>query len=271
MAALHYVWVSRGHSTERQPPIVDTPLAGQVAVVTGSSRGIGRGTAAHLASLGAKVAVHYNTRSTLAEELVGEIRGSGGDAEAFGADLTTEQGARTLIGGAAERFGGVHVLVCNVGGFLRKPFEETSPDEWRTQFAMNTDTMYYCIREALPHMRAAGYGRIVNFSAAGAESPPRQSNFSAYAAAKGAVVGFSRSLARELAPEGITVNIIAPGIVSDNAPTRADAHEIGHVKHTPVGRVGSFEDVAEAVAFLVRPQADYLTGTILEVGGGWRL
>lgn len=247
------------------------PLAGQVAIVTGSSRGMGRGTAAHLAELGASLAVCYVRNKDMAGELVEYIQSKGGDAHAFGADLTTEDGAQSLVRWVIERFGGVDILVCNVGGFLRKPFEETSVEEWREQFAQNTDTMFFCIREVLPIMKANRYGRIVNFAAAGAIHPPRQTSFAAYAAAKAAVVGFSWSLARELAPDGITVNVIAPGIVSDNAPLREDARAIGHVKHTPVGRVGSFEDVAEAVGFLVRPEADYITGTILEVGGGWRI
>jgi 3-oxoacyl-[acyl-carrier protein] reductase len=250
---------------------VSDPLEGQVAIVTGSSRGIGRGTATHLASLGAAVAVCYVRNKDMATELADEIRSAGGRAEAFGADLTTEEGARSLVGGVVEAFGALHVLVCNVGGFLRKPFEETTVAEWHSQFAQNTDTMFFCIREALPHFKKSGYGRIVNFAAAGADQAARQSNFAAYAAAKAAVVGFSRALARELGPMGITVNVIAPGIVSDNAPTRADARAIGPVKHTPVGRVGSFEDVAEAVAFLVRPEADYITGAVLEVAGGWRV
>jgi len=246
-------------------------LSGRVAIVTGSSRGMGRGTAAHLASLGASVAVCYVRSKDLAEELAEEIRTSGGDAQAFGADLTTEDGAQGLIDAVVAHFGHLDTLVCNVGGFLRKPFDETTTDEWREQFAQNTDTMFFCIRAALPHLRASKTGRIVNFAAAGAEQPARQTNFAAYAAAKAAVVGFSRALARELAPDGITVNVISPGIVSDNAPTREDARAIGPVKHTPVGRVGSFEDVAEAVAFLVRPQADYITGAVLEVAGGWRI
>jgi 3-oxoacyl-[acyl-carrier protein] reductase len=251
--------------------VSDAPLRGQVAIVTGSSRGMGRGTAAHLASLGASVAVCYVRSKDLAVELAGQIRDGGGDAEAFGADLTTPEGAATLVADVVDRFGGLHVLVCNVGGFVRKPFEETTIEEWRDQFAQNTDTMFFCIREALPHMKASSYGRIVNFAAAGAEFPVRQSGFAAYAAAKAAVVGFSRALARELGPSGVTVNVVAPGIVSDNAPSRDEAKAIGHVKHTPVGRVGSFQDVAEAVAFLVRPEADYITGTVLEVGGGWRV
>lgn len=249
----------------------DPTLSGQVAIVTGSSRGMGRGTAKHLASLGASVAVCYVRSKDLAHELVEEIEGDGGTAEAFGADLTTEEGAARLVADVVARFDRLDTLVCNVGGFLRKPFEETSVEDWRSQFAQNTDTMFFCIREALPHMKEAGRGRIVNFAAAGANHPVRQSNFAAYAAAKAAVVGFSQALARELGPQGITVNVIAPGIVSDKAPTREDARAIGHVKHTPVGRVGSFEDVAEAVAFLVRPEADYITGTVLEVGGGWRV
>jgi 3-oxoacyl-[acyl-carrier protein] reductase len=251
--------------------VSDRPLDGQVAIVTGSSRGMGRGTASHLASLGAKVAVCYVRSKDLAEELAAEITERGDRADAFGADLTTPDGAESLIGAVVERFGALHVLVCNVGGFLRKPFTETTVEEWRDQFAQNTDTMFFCIREALTIMKANGYGRIVNFAAAGADGAPRRSNFAAYAAAKAAVVGFSRALAIELAPNGITVNVVAPGVVSDNAPTRDEAREIGHVKHTPVGRVGSAEDIAEAVAFLVRPEADYITGAVLEVGGGWRV
>ncbi|MGH7859141.1 MAG: SDR family NAD(P)-dependent oxidoreductase, partial [Candidatus Binatia bacterium] len=181
------------------------PLAGQVAVVTGSSRGIGRGTAAHLATLGASVGVCYVRNKDMANDLVEYIASRGGDAHAFGADLTTEEGAESLVRWVIERFGGLDILVCNVGGFLRKPFEETSVEEWRDQFAQNTDTMFYCIREALPIMKANAYGRIVNFAAAGAGVPPRRMNFAAYAAAKAAVVGFSQALALELAPHGVTV------------------------------------------------------------------
>jgi NAD(P)-dependent dehydrogenase (short-subunit alcohol dehydrogenase family) len=250
---------------------VSESLKGLVAIVTGSSRGMGRGTAAHLASLGAKVAVCYVRRKDLAEELAEAINSRGGEAAAFGADLTTEDGAKGLIREVVERFGALDILVCNVGGFLKKPFEETTSDEWHDQFAQNTDTMFFCIQAALPHLKASGKGRIVNFAAAGADQAARQTGFAAYAAAKAGVVGFSRALARELGPEHITVNVIAPGIVSDNAPTREDAVAIGHVKHTPVGRVGSAEDIAEAVAFLVRPDADYVTGSVLEISGGWRI
>lgn len=251
--------------------MADQPLDGRVAIVTGSSRGMGRGTVAHLASLGAKVVVCYVRSKDKAEDLAEQINSDGGEAIALGADLTTPEGAADLVGGAVDHYGRLDVLVCNVGGFLRKPFEEVTVEEWRGQFAQNTDTMFFCIREALSHMRERDFGRIVNFSAAGAEFPVRQAKFVPYAAAKASVVGFSRALARELGGTGITVNVVAPGIVSDNAPTREDAREIGHVKHTPVGRVGSAQDVAEAVAFLVRPEADYITGAVLEVGGGWRV
>ena len=249
----------------------ERPLAGRTAIVTGSSRGMGTGTVARLAALGANVAVCYVRSKDLAEELAGKINGDGGSAAAFGADLTTQDGAGSLVREVVERFGGLDILVCNVGGFLKKPFEETTADEWHDQFLQNTDTMFFCIQAALPHLKKSDAARIVNFAAAGADQPARQTGFAAYAAAKAAVVGFSRALARELGPEHITVNVIAPGIVSDNAPTRPQAHEIGFVKHTPVGRVGSFEDIADAVAFLVRPDADYITGAVLEVGGGWRI
>jgi 3-oxoacyl-[acyl-carrier protein] reductase len=247
------------------------PLDGLVAIVTGSSRGMGRGTAAYLAKQGAKVAVCYVRSKDLAAELAEQINTDGGEAAAFGADLTTEEGAQGLIREVTERFGSLDILVCNVGGFLKKPFEETTPDEWHDQFAQNTDTMFFCIQAALPHLKQSRAGRIVNFAAAGAEQPARQTGFAAYAAAKAAVVGFSRALARELGPAHITVNVISPGIVSDNAPLRKDTETIGFVKHTPVGRVGSFEDIAEAVAFLVRPEADYITGAVLEIAGGWRI
>src|SRR5688572_26578432 len=109
----------------------DKPLDGLVAIVTGSSRGMGTGAAAHLASLGAKVAVCYVRSKDLAEALAERINGSGGAAAAFGADLTTEEGANGLVREVVERFGSLDILVCNVGGFLRKPFEETTAEEWR--------------------------------------------------------------------------------------------------------------------------------------------
>src|SRR5438309_2223471 len=106
---------------------------------------MGHGTASHLASLGASVAVCYVRSKDLAEELAAEIRERGDDADAFGADLTTEEGANGLIDAVVARFGGLDILVCNVGGFLRKPFADTTVDEWRDQFAQNTDTMFFCI------------------------------------------------------------------------------------------------------------------------------
>ena len=127
------------------------PLEGQVAIVTGSSRGMGRVTAAHLASLGAKAAVCYVRNKDMAEELVAEIGKAGGEADAFGFDLTTEEGAAGLIEAVVKRFGRLDVLVCNVGGFLRKPFEETSTQEC-ARVRSDTATMFFCIRAALPHM-----------------------------------------------------------------------------------------------------------------------
>ncbi|HVL80179.1 MAG TPA: SDR family NAD(P)-dependent oxidoreductase [Actinomycetota bacterium] len=249
----------------------ERPLAGRTAIVTGSSRGMGVRTAYQLAMLGASTAVSYVRSKDLAEELASRIAEGGGTAQAFQADLTEPDGAASLVAQTVEAFGRLDILVCNVGGFLRKPFEETTFDDWRWQFAQNTDTMFLCIQAALPHLKESGAGRIVNLAAAGAEFPVQKKNFTAYASAKAAVVAMTRALAHELAEHAITVNCISPGIVSDNAPTREEAVAIGHVKHTPVGRVGSAQDIADAVAFLVRPEADYITGAVLEVGGGWRL
>lgn len=251
--------------------MTDGPLNGRVAIVTGSSRDMGGYTVAHLASLGAAVTVHYNSAADAANALADKIRADGGQAVTVKADLTTPDGAQHLIDETVAAHGGLDILVCNVGGFLKKPFEETTLEDWSWQFRLNTDSIFYCVKSALEHLKASGVGRIVTFSVAGADEFVHHKNFVAYAAAKAAVTAMSRSLAVELAPHKITVNVIAPGIVSDNAPTRSDAEAIGPVKHTPIGRVGAAQDVAEAVAFLVRPDADYITGTVMDVSGGWRL
>lgn len=250
--------------------IAPRPLDGLAAVVTGSSRDMGAFIVRRLASLGANTVVHYNSASAAAQETVDAITSQGGKAISMQADLTQPSGGADLVQACVSKFGAIDIVVCNAGGFLKKPFTETTPEEFDDVFALNTKATFNCLSPALGHMTKKGFGRVVTFGAAGAEYPTRHKNLAAYAAAKAAVVALTRAVADEVAAMGITVNCVSPGVVSVNAPTRADAMAI-EVKHTPVGHPGSFEDVADAVAFLVSPSASYITGAVLEVGGGWRV
>jgi 3-oxoacyl-[acyl-carrier protein] reductase len=186
------------------------------------------------------------------------------------ADATVPAQVQVLIEKVVERFGRLDILVNNVGEFNWKPVAETSIEEWEKVLGSNLLSVFYASRAALPAMRRQRWGRIVNLGAAGAERAFGQATISAYAAAKAAVVSFSRSLAIEEAKHGITVNVINPSNIDEKALTLAEARRLRDSRF-PVGRPPTAEDVAVAVRFFVSEDADYITGQVLNVSGGWML
>jgi len=265
--------VSQASEPGAPPPGGCDGLAGRVVLVTGSSRGLGAELVRVLASLGARVVINCRSGLDAAECLGAELRGKGAEALVCRADVTDFAQAGVLVDETARAFGSVDVLVNTVGTFGWHPVAETDPAEWRRMMASNLDSVYHMCRLSLPIMRQKHWGRIVNMGAVGAERASGEPKIAAYSAAKAAVVAFSKALALEEARYGITVNVISPGVLVDDAlpappPPPGSATWTDRV---PVGRAGSAADVARAVAFFASPAAGFLTGQVLAVAGGWHL
>jgi NAD(P)-dependent dehydrogenase (short-subunit alcohol dehydrogenase family) len=246
-------------------------LEGKVVLVTGSGRGLGAALARTAAARGARVVLNCRTEHRRAEEAAESVGRDGGEARAIRADVSDYEQARGLVDQALAAFDRIDVLVNTVGGFVWKAVADMEPAEWRAMMSSNVDSVYNMCRLVLPCMRRRRFGRIVNLAAVGAERTLGQSKVSAYSAAKAAVVAFSKSLALEEARSGITVNVVCPGLVRGDdevpaGPNRADLSD-----RVPVGHPGSPEDVARAVFFFASPAADFVTGQVLAVSGGWLL
>jgi NAD(P)-dependent dehydrogenase (short-subunit alcohol dehydrogenase family) len=232
-------------------------LAGRGAVVTGGSRGIGRAVADRLAADGARVAVVDIDPDP-----------AGGDHPTWTADVADPGGLTAAIDGAAQRFGGLAILVNNAGFGAAKPLDRYSDDEWARLVAVNLTGTWHGIRAAVPHLRASGAGSIVSIAGTTASRPTRGEG--PYAAAKAGVVALTRTAAVEYAP-GVRVNAVSPGYVATRL-TRAvvddDALRARVERRIPLGRIGAVGDVAGVVAFLCGPDAAYLTGQDVVVDGG---
>jgi len=239
------------------------PLQGQTALVTGGARGLGRAIAETLAERGAAVAVHYRRSEAEAREVVEVIMGRGGAAWALAGDVTRPDDVESIFRAVEEQAGRLDVLVNNVGDYLLKPLLETRPEEWTGVFESNLKSCLLCCRRAAPIMRRRGYGRIINVGFASAGTPMAKLHNTAYHIAKMGVVMLSRTLAVELAPHGVTVNVVSPGVM-ENSLSRP-------VEHVPAGRAGHADEVAEVVAFLARRSAGYVTGADIPVSGGWNI
>jgi 3-oxoacyl-[acyl-carrier protein] reductase len=243
-------------------------LTGKTALVTGGARGIGAACARLLASAGADVAIAYRSRASEAAQLVDALRGLGRDAVAFQGDLATRHANDAFVASAVERFGHVDIFVGNAGVWpdVAVPVEQLDDARWHHTVATNLDGMFFGARAAVRHMGAGG--RLIFISSTAGQRG--EAGHADYAASKGAMISFVKSLAVELGPRDITVNSIAPGWVDTEAVTRPFAAEgRGRIEaNIPLGRVASPADIAGPVLFLASPLARHITGEILNVNGG---
>jgi NAD(P)-dependent dehydrogenase (short-subunit alcohol dehydrogenase family) len=243
------------------------PLAGRAALVTGAGIGIGEGIARELARQGARVVLHYSGSSEGAHAAMAEITAAGGEAIALQGDLRHVDDCERVVAEAIDSFGGLDILVNNAGVTRAGTMEETVEAVYDEMFDLNMKGYFFCARAALPSLERSGRGSIINITSihGGAGFP----NHSAYAATKGAVIGFTRSLAIELAPRHIRVNAIGPGVIEVPRYFKMPGYtrELGNTL-TPWGRIGEPHDIAPAVAFLAGDGADFITGQVLYVDGG---
>ena len=245
-------------------------LRNRVALVTGGSRGIGRGIAMKLAQEGARVAIAYRVNKAAAQAALRQMQAMGTDCVAVETDINEQGRAEQLIDAVCERFGRLDILVNNVGEFRWGTLVDSSAGEWRNIFESNVMTVFLMCRAALPHMRKARWGRIINMGAVGAERAFGQAKISAYAGAKAAVVAISRSLALEEAKNGVTVNVVNPSSMDEKDLSLEEARKLRDARF-PIGRPPTVEDVAAAVSFFASEEAEYVTGQVVNVSGGWML
>ena len=243
-------------------------LTGKSVLVTGGARGIGRACCLMLARAGASLAVNYRVESPSANLLVEEIEASGGEAFALAADVAKRQDAEMLVDETVARFGSLDILVNNAGIWKNSPIDEMSDGEWDEMIGVNLTGTFNCIRAAVPPMKEARSGRIINISSTAGQ---RGEAFSShYAATKGAVISLTKSLAVELAFYGILVNCVAPGwTVTDM--TRDDllgSRRESILQTIPLARAATAEEVAGSVVFLASELATFVTGEVLNVNGG---
>jgi NAD(P)-dependent dehydrogenase (short-subunit alcohol dehydrogenase family) len=235
------------------------PLEGQIALVTGAGKRIGRSIALRLAADGAHIAVHYHSSEADAEKVLGEIGVLGRRAVAIQADLSERREVGSMIAGVEKEFGRLDILVNNAGVFFPAKFEELTDEQWDRVMNANLRSQFLCSQAAAPVMRGQGRGRIINLSSLGGLLP--WPDFTHYCVSKAGSIMLTRCLARALAPE-ILVNSVAPGTIQ--FPGEPPDEE--YIRRVPLHRTGTGGDIAAAVAYLA--SADFVTGQIIAVDGG---
>jgi 3-oxoacyl-[acyl-carrier protein] reductase len=251
--------------------MIDINLAGRIAMVTGSSRGIGRASALYLAKAGAKVVINYKSNREAGERTAAEITAAGSEALLVQCDVASTDAIQAMADAGIQRFGKIDILVNNAGGGIAKPADQLGDADYDFVFDVNVKAYVAAARAVLPQMKQLGWGRIICISSvAGRSGKAFIGTSPAYAGAKGAVISYSRSMARECGPHGITVNTICPGWIDWEGKGRVVSRELlaGAIAQMPMGRVGSDADVAGAVLFLASDFASYITGASLDVNGG---
>lgn len=242
-------------------------LSGKVAIVTGASRGIGQATAEALARCGAHVAITYVAGAEAAARAVEGIRSSGGKAEAIQMDMADAAGSERSVSEVAKRLGRLDVLVANAGISIDALLLRLKDDDLTKTMAVNVTGAVACARAAVKTMMRARSGRIVFVSSVVGEMG--NAGQTAYAASKAALLGVTKSIAREYASRGITVNAVTPGYVeTDMTRALTEEQRQGMLSGVPLGRPGSTADIAAAIVFLASDEASYITGQVLRVNGG---
>jgi len=242
-------------------------LYGKTALITGGSRGIGRAIALMLAEAGADVAVTYREHKVRAEAVVKNIQMMQRRAFAYACNVSEYDQVGAVVKQAIADLGKIDFLINNAGIWKYAPIGQLTPEQWRETLSVNLDGVFHFTRWVVPHMKAQKEGRIVHISStAGQRGEPFHSH---YAASKGAIISFTKSLATELADDGILVNCIAPGWVDTEMSEKALKEQADEILRTiPLKRPGRPEEIAGAVLFLVSEYASYVTGEILNVNGG---
>ncbi|UZQ54443.1 bifunctional dihydropteridine reductase/dihydrofolate reductase TmpR [Trichothermofontia sichuanensis B231] len=235
----------------------------KTALVTGAAKGIGRTIALTLAQQGFDVAVHYHRSETAAQQTVQDVRAHQVQAIALPADVSQPQAVQTLVDTVVDKLGGLSVVVNNVGNYFKKPIDEMTIAEWHEILDTNLNATFYVTQAALPHLKAAGWGRIINLGFAGAQNLVARTQITPYAIAKTGVILYTKALAKQLASHRITANVVAPGVVETSVSQP--------VTQIPIGRMATVAEVARVIDFLIAPEAGYYTGQVIEVAGGWNL
>ncbi len=233
------------------------------ALVTGSARGLGRHLAVELGSDGFDVIVHYRSSRVEAEETVRLIVAAGGTAELVAADLS-DPASVEVMAESLSNAGGLDVLVNNVGGFIIRHTDDLTTDEWDRVLAATASATFYTTRALLPLLRESEHARIVNIADSAADNLRASPKSLPYYVGKTGVLIMTKTFAVTEASRGVTVNAVMPGVLENSITTSA-------LDKIPAGRLGTLHDIAGAVRYLVSPEADYVTGSYLQVGGGWNL
>jgi 3-oxoacyl-[acyl-carrier protein] reductase len=242
-------------------------LAGQVALVTGGGRGLGRGIAEGFGAEGANVVVNYMKDSASAEAMVAKIKAAGADAIAVQADVGDEKSVRGMIDACIKKFGRLDILVNNAGHLNSSPLSEMSVAMWDEMIRIHLRGMFLCTRFSIPHMLKQKSGRIINMT--GTFGVSGGADFTHMSAAKAGMIGFTRALAREVGKQGIHVNAIAPAIIrTDLYNFMPDSVRDEIVGAYPLGRVGEVEDIVATALFLATKDGDFFTGQTLCPAGG---
>jgi NAD(P)-dependent dehydrogenase (short-subunit alcohol dehydrogenase family) len=244
-------------------------LSGRVALITGASRGLGKSMALALGGAGASLALVARDATSL-HQVAKEARGAGVDAEVYRVDVTDEPQVQDLERNVIERFGPVHILINNAGINIRKNVPEFTLQEWNSVIATNLTSAFLMCRSFVPHMKGQGYGRILNMTSI--MSHVSLAGRAAYSSSKAGLLGFTRALALELAPEGICVVAISPGPFATemNTALMNDPEKNAQfLSNIPLGRWGKVEDIGQLALFLCSGHAAFITGTDVLIDGGW--